>query len=193
MIPTDLLLETDKVLLRPLAEQDFDELLRLTQDPAMWDYFSLNLSDPDQLKQWMNIAFAEKVACSRQPFTIIDKSSGAIAGSMSLLNISFHDLRTEIGASWLGKQYRSTGINRHAKYAMMRYAFEELQFERVEFKTDILNERARNGLKKIGGIEEGILRSHMTMWNNRRRTSVFYSVLKEEWPALTQTIFKDIQ
>ena len=193
MIPTDLLLETDKVLLRPLAEQDFDELLRLTQDPAMWDYFSLNLSDPDQLKQWMNTAFAEKVACSRQPFTIIDKSSGAIAGSMSLLNISFHDLRTEIGASWLGKQYRSTGINRHAKYAMMRYAFEELQFERVEFKTDVLNERARKGLKKIGGIEEGILRSHMTMWNNRRRTSVFYSVLKEEWPALTQTIFKDIQ
>ena len=36
--------------------------------------------------------------------------------------------------------------------------------------------------RNVGGIEEGILRSHMTMWNNRRRTSIYYSVLKDEWP-----------
>jgi RimJ/RimL family protein N-acetyltransferase len=74
----------------------------------------------------------------------------------------------------------------------MRYAFDELHFERVEFKTDVLNARARKGLQNIGGVEEGILRSHMTMWNNRRRTSIYYSVLKAEWPGLKQTIFKDI-
>jgi RimJ/RimL family protein N-acetyltransferase len=56
-----------------------------------------------------------------------------------------------------------------------------------------LNVRARKGLEKIGGKEEGILRSHMTMWNNRRRDSVYYSILKNEWPVLKQTIFKDIE
>jgi RimJ/RimL family protein N-acetyltransferase len=111
---------------------------------------------------------------------------------MSLMNISIHDLRTEIGSSWLGKNFRSSGLNRHAKYVMMKYAFEEMGFERVEFKTDVLNARARKGLRNIGGIEEGILRSHMTMWNNRRRSSIYYSVLKEEWPTLKVTIFKDI-
>ena len=39
-------------------------------------------------------------------------------------------------------------------------------------------------LQNIGGIEEGVLRSHMTMWNNRRRSSVYYSVLKNEWPTV---------
>ena len=73
---------------------------------------------------------------------------------------------------------------------MMKYAFETLNFERVEFKTDVLNARARQGLRNVGGIEEGILRSHMKMWNNRRRTSIFYSVLKDEWPGLKETIFK---
>ena len=76
---------------------------------------------------------------------------------------------------------------------MMKYAFEELDFERVEFKTDVQNARARKGLQNVGGIEEGILRSHMKMWNNRRRTSIYYSVLKDEWPGLKQTIFKDIK
>ena len=141
----------------------------------------------------MDTAFADRMANTRRPFTVIDKQTAQIGGSMSLMNISCHDLRAEIGGSWLGKEYRNTGLNRHAKYAMMKYAFEELNFERIEFKTDLLNARARKGLQNIGGIEEGILRSHMTMWNGRRRTSIYYSVLKNEWPGLKKTIFKDME
>src|SRR5439155_1217783 len=150
-----------------------------------------NLSDREHFQKWMDAAFADSFAGTRIPFSIIVKKTGEIAGSMSLMNISYHDLRTEIGSSWLGKDFRGTDINRHAKYAMMRYAFEELNFERVEFKTDVLNERAKQGLRKVGGKEEGVLRSHMTMWHGRRRDSIYFSVIKNEWPSLKQTIFKD--
>ena len=193
MIPQDLVLETSKVLLRPVEPNDYETFLYLArQDEEMWQYFSLNLGDEIQLRKWMEIAFADKKAETRRPFTIIDKSTGHIAGSSSTGNISYHDLRLEIGWSWLGKEFRSTGLNKHAKFSMMRYAFEKLNFERVEFKTDVLNARARQGLKNVGGIEEGVLRSHMTMWNNRRRSSIYYSVLKDEWPTLKETIFKGV-
>ncbi|RZM23118.1 MAG: N-acetyltransferase [Pedobacter sp.] len=189
MIPADLTLETSRVLLRPFEEKDRDAFwLLASQDPDMWSFFSLNLSDEQQLRHWMQMAFADKQAGTRMPFAIIDKSTNQVAGSSSMGNISYHDLRLEIGWSWLGPAFRSTGLNRHAKFAMMRYAFEELKFERVEFKTDVQNARARKGLENVGGVEEGILRSHMTMWNNRRRTSVFYSVLKNEWPSVKKTI-----
>lgn len=192
MIPADLTVETDKALLRPLNVKDYDAMLQLAQqDEDMWYYFSLNLADPVQLQRWFEIAFTEKAAHIRRPFTIIDKQSGQIAGSSSLGNISMYDLRAEIGWSWLAPAFRSTGLNRHAKFAMMRYAFDVMNFERIEFKTDEQNARARKGLQNVGGIEEGILRSHMKMWNNRRRTSVYYSVLKHEWPGLKATIFKD--
>lgn len=193
MIPIDLTLQTNKVLLRPVEENDFAIFLELAQDEDAWKYFTLNLADKADLRKWMDQACADSTANTRRPFTIIEKTSGNIAGSMSMGNISMHDLRLEIGWSWLGKNFRGTGINRHAKYCMMKYAFDQLSFERVEFKTDVLNERARKGLQKIGGKEEGILRSHMTMWNNRRRDSVYYSVLKNAWPQLKQTIFKDIE
>lgn len=194
MIPVDLTLETKKALLRPLTVADYDRFLQLAkQDPPMWEYFSLNLADEKQLQRWFEIAFAHKAENSRRAFTIIDKSSGQISGSSSLGNISFSNLCAEIGWSWLGKDFRSTGLNKHAKYAMMKYAFEELGFERIEFKTDVLNARARKGLEHVGGIEEGTLRSHMQMWNNRRRTSVYYSVLKNEWSGLKETIFKDFE
>ena len=193
MIPTNLILQTGNVILRPIHESDFDVFLKLAQDEGMWQYFSLNLADADHLKKWMNMAFNDIEMNTRRAFTIIDKSSGKIAGSSSMGNISMHDLRLEIGWSWLSKEFRSSGVNRHAKYAMMKYAFEEMKFERVEFKTDVLNERAKKGLQKIGGKEEGVLRSHMTMWNNRRRDSIYFSVLKNEWPELKETIFKDIE
>jgi RimJ/RimL family protein N-acetyltransferase len=193
MIPIDLTLQTKKVLLRPIEENDFDTFLELAQDEDAWKYFTLNLADKDHLRKWMDKAYADRSANTRRPFTIIEKSSNKIAGSMSMGNISIHDLRLEIGWSWLNKNFRGTDINRHAKYSMMKYAFDVLNFERVEFKTDILNERARKGLQKIGGKEEGILRSHMTMWNNRRRDSIYYSVLKNEWQQLKQTIFKDLE
>jgi N-acetyltransferase len=193
MIPPDLILETDKVQLRPLDENDYAAFLQLAKaDADMWYYFSYNLGDEAQLTKWMEMAFAEKKTGIRRPFTIIDKASGKIAGSSSIGNISYHDLRFEIGWSWLGTAFRSSGVNRHAKFAMMNYGFEQVQMERIEFKTDVENARARKGLQKIGGIEEGILRSHMTMWNNRRRTSIYYSVVKNEWPGLKQTIFADI-
>jgi RimJ/RimL family protein N-acetyltransferase len=190
MIPSDLVLETNRALLRPLEMNDFESFLELAkEDSEMWEYFTLNLGDEKQLKRWFEMAFADKAANTRRPFTIIDKQSGKIAGSSSLGNISMHDLRAEIGWSWLGKNFRSTGLNKHAKFAMMRYAFDEQNFERIEFKTDVLNARARQGLKNVGGIEEGVLRSHMTMWNNRRRSSIYYSVLKDEWPGLREIIF----
>jgi N-acetyltransferase len=194
MIPADLILETKKAILRPLTVDDYNAFLNLAkQDADMWYYFSFNLGDEKQLQRWFEIAFAEKAANIRRPFTIIDKQTGQIGGSSSLGNISMYDLRAEIGWSWLGTHFRSTGLNRHAKYAMMKYAFEELHFERIEFKTDVMNARARKGLQNVGGIEEGILRSHMKMWNNRRRTSIYYSVLKDEWPGLKETIFKDME
>ena len=194
MIPADLILETKKVLLRPVEETDRDAFFSLAKnDEEMWEYFSLNLGDENQLRAWMELAIVEKKSGLRRPFAIIDKITGSVAGSSSMGNISFFDLRLEIGWSWLGKPYRGSGINRHAKYLMMRYAFESLLFERVEFKTDLLNARARKGLQNIGGVEEGILRSHMKMWNNRRRTSIYYSVLKDEWPVVKKNLFSDIE
>jgi N-acetyltransferase len=193
IIEAGLILETNKVLLRPIQETDFDAFQSLAQDEEMWEYFTLNLSYKTDLQKWMDAAFADKANGTRRPFTIIDKSTNQIAGSSSMGNISYHDLRLEIGWSWLGKNFRSTGVNFHAKYCMMRYAFDQLNFERVEFKTDVLNERAKQGLRKVGGKDEGVLRSHMTMWNHRRRDSIYFSVIKKEWPPLKETIFKDIE
>ncbi len=192
-ITPELILETEMILMRPAQETDFDALFSLSQEEDMWRYFKLNLSRREDMAQWLQGAFRDRNNGISFPYTIIVKDTGQVAGSMSFLNIVYPDLRLEIGASWLGKEFRSTDINLNAKYCMLRFAFDQLGFERVEFKTDVLNERAKNGLKKIGGKEEGVFRSHMAMWNNRRRDSIYFSILKNEWLALQSTVFRNIQ
>jgi RimJ/RimL family protein N-acetyltransferase len=54
----------------------------------------------------------------------------------------------------------------------------------VEFKTDVLNQKARKALLKIGATEEGVLRSHTLMPHGRRRDTIYYSVLRDEWDRL---------
>jgi RimJ/RimL family protein N-acetyltransferase len=193
MISPELKLETDKVLLRPLQHLDIVSFANITNDPSLWNYFTLLLDDPAQLQQWVEIALKEREEGKRIPFTIIEKATGAVCGSTSFGNISYFDKRIEIGWSWLGKQFQGTGINFHAKFSLLSYAFDVLDWERVEIKTDNLNERSKQALRKIGATEEGVLRSHMQMPKNRRRDSVYFSIIKNEWPPIRNSIFKDIK
>lgn len=193
IISPELKLETEKVLLRPLKHLDIASFTPLAKDESLWTYFTLLLNDEEQLSQWVDIARKEREEGKRIPFTIIEKDTGNICGSTSYGSISYFDKRIEIGWSWLGKKYQGTGINFHAKFSLLSYAFEVLLWERVEIKTDNLNERAKQGLRKIGAKEEGVLRSHMQMPLNRRRDSVYFSILKNEWPDVRNSIFREIK
>lgn len=191
-ISQNLHLETDKVLLRPVQQSDITLFARIANDASLWRYFTFLLNNPSELERWVDVAIKEREEGKRIPFTIIEKATGAVCGSTSFGSISPYDKRIEIGWSWLGKQFQGTGINFHAKFSLLSYAFDVLDWERVEIKTDNLNERAKQGLRKIGAKEEGVLRSHMQMPLNRRRDSIYFSILKEEWPDVKSSIFNSI-
>jgi len=192
IISPELNLETEKVFLRPLRHLDIESFSRIANDDSLWKYFTFLLNDPVEMQKWVELGLKEREEGKRIPFTIIEKATGNICGSTSLGSISYYDKRIEIGWSWLGKQYQGTGINFHAKFSMLSYAFDVLDWERVEIKTDNLNERAKQGLRKIGAKEEGVLRSHMQMPLARRRDSIFFGILKNEWPQVKNSIFKNI-
>lgn len=187
--PDNLILEDERISLRLLSTYDFEQLKDISKDDHIWTYFTKELSSENELRQWIREALTDKENQRRFPFAIVEKSTQQICGSTSFGNISFYDRRIEIGWSWLGTAFMGTGINTHAKFLLLQYAFEKLGFIRVELKTDNLNERAKRALEKIGATPEGVLRSHMQMFNNRRRDSIYYSILGHEWTTLREKFF----
>jgi N-acetyltransferase len=190
--PSAIALETTRVQLRLLQTADIDALYKIAASPDIWKYFTKDLSNKEALRQWIETALNERAAQTRMPFVIIDKDTSEICGSTSFGNISFYDKRIEIGWTWLGTASMGTGINHHGKFTLLSYAFDAMQMERVEIKTDNLNIRAKQALIHIGAQEEGILRSHMLMHDNRRRDSVYYSIIKNEWEDVQVLYFNDM-
>jgi RimJ/RimL family protein N-acetyltransferase len=177
MIDRTITMENEKVLLRPMTRQDFPLLQSISSDPDMWIYFTHDLSIEGEFENWAMPHFSE----DRLQFTVIEKSSGKIAGATAFGNYSARDQRVEIGWTWLGKDYHGTGINQSMKKLMLDYCFGVLKLKRVEIKTDVLNMPARMALLKFGAVEEGVLRSHTLMTHGRRRDTIYYSVLQNEW------------
>jgi RimJ/RimL family protein N-acetyltransferase len=178
------ILQNEMIMLRPLIKADYYSFEKLTGDEKMWLYFTSDLSVRSELQKWVEDAVTGIRNQSRLAFTIIDKTTGSVAGSSSIGNISVRDKRAEIGWTWISKEYQGKGINDQVKKLMMEYLFETLGFERVEFKTDVLNIFARKALLRAGATEEGVLRSHTLMTHGRRRDTIYYSVLKTEWQRI---------
>ena len=178
MLTKDLVLQSEHIQLRPLEQEDLPALLELTQDPALWTYFTYDLSTLAGLEAWA----AGHFAGDRFQFVVVDQASQQLLGSTGFGNYFPRDQRIEIGWTWLGRAAQGTGTNREMKSLMLNYAFKELGMLRVEFKTDVLNLPARKALLRLGATEEGVLRSHTLMTHGRRRDTIYYSFLKgEKW------------
>jgi RimJ/RimL family protein N-acetyltransferase len=172
-------INSEKVILRPI--NDFDKMKVLTSDTEMWYYFTADLSNEQILKNWIESAISELKDKKSLPFTIIDPTNDNIIGTTRIGNISETNNRVEIGWTWIAKKYQGTGINGHVKKLLFEYLFVETSTLRIEFKTDVLNIPARKAMEKVGLIKEGILRIHTLMTNDRRRDTLYYSLLKNEW------------
>ena len=190
--PERFTLETPHVLLRLVKPEDYEVFKTLAKPGEIWTYFSKDLGDEAELTKWFDSLYKERAAETRMPFTVIDKHTNEICGSTSYLNISWFDNRLEIGSTWLGTSFIGTGINRPAKFALLSYAFEVMKIDRVEVKTDNLNERSKAALLKVGMIPEGVLRSHMQVHSNRRRDTLYFSIIRGEWEERKQHFFPDM-
>jgi RimJ/RimL family protein N-acetyltransferase len=116
------------------------------------------------------------------PFTVIQNTSGTIIGATRFLEMQPRYRSLEVGGTWYAPEYQGKVVNPECKFLLLKYAFEELNCIRVQFKADLRNERSIHALEKLGAVREGVLRSHMILPNGIIRDSVYFSILDREWP-----------
>ena len=179
---TDIELSNERAIVRPLKADDLHHLLPVaTKHKDLIQYSPTLVYNEALLQQYISDAMRDRQIKFRYAFIIYDKLRQQYAGSTSFANIANKDGRVEIGYTWIGKDFQGTGLNAAVKQLLLSYAFDTLQFERVEFKTDERNLTSRKAIEKLGAVYEGCLRHHMLMPDGFRRNSVYYSILKNEW------------
>jgi RimJ/RimL family protein N-acetyltransferase len=182
LFPGNIVLEDERVMLRPLQKDDLSSLLAFAeQEPELWTYSAVSAAGEEGMRNYIDEAIQARDLKKEYPFIVFDKQTRSYAGSSRFYDINLFYVTTQLGYTWYGKKFQRSGLNRHCKLLMLTYAFEQWGVERVEFRADHRNERSINAMKNIGCTVEGLLRSNMPLAGGGRRTSIVLSILKDEW------------
>lgn len=189
----DIILENSRVRLEPLRMDYLNQLLPVAlKTPDLLKYSPSPFGSEERLKSNIQTSISARESGTRYPFVIFDKQKSAFVGSTSFGHYSAKDLRVEIGWTWIDTGSQRTGLNANCKYLLLSFAFETNAMERVEFRTDSRNTQSRKAIEKIGGVYEGLFRSHTRMEDGYRRDTVYYSIIKSEWPKAKSLIEKSL-
>ncbi|MFB4204442.1 hypothetical protein KBTX_00722 [wastewater metagenome] len=182
-------LEGREVRLEPLAAAHRDVLFAAAADGELWrSPVTVVPSSPQAMAAYIDDALAGQAQGRYLPFAVIRRATGRVVGTTRYRAIEPAHRRLEIGSTWLAAGVQRTAVNTEAKLLLLRHAFEVLGCARVEFLTDVLNERSRAAIARLGARQEGILRRHMVMPDGRHRDSACYSIIEPEWPAVRASL-----
>lgn len=173
------------VRLEPLAAAHAAGLWAAGDDPEIWRYMPYGPIDSrGKMTAWVDDMLRRQSAGADLPFAVIGLPEQRPIGATRYMTIDRPNRSLEIGGTWLGRDSRRTAANTECKYLLLRHAFEALACIRVQFRTDVRNARSQAALERIGAVREGVLRKVVILPDGHQRSSVFYSILDEEWPAV---------
>lgn len=178
----DYILENDRVQLRPLQLEDVAHLETFSEnEPELFKYSISEVVGKENLKNYVNLTLNARENGTEYPFIVFDKKAGKYAGTTRFYDIQLKNKSLQLGYTWYGQSFQGTGINASCKYLLLRFAFETLEIERVEFRANNLNSRSIAAMKGIGCSVEGVLRKSVMEVSGLRRDTIVLSILKEEW------------
>lgn len=177
------------VRLRPMRRDDAELLFEAASDPDLWKWTLVTAMETRaDLDAYLESAFAAWDRGTDLPFVIEHLESGRCAGSTRYLDIRPAHKALEIGWTWVTRDFQRTRVNTECKYLLLKHAFETLGANRVQLKTDALNERSRNAILRLGARFEGILRAHSITDTGRVRDTAYYGIIREEWPDVKRRL-----
>ncbi|SUA47760.1 Uncharacterised protein [Nocardia africana] len=98
----------------------------------------------------------------------------------------------EIGNTWLCAQARGAGINLESKLLLLEHAFDVWRVRRIALRADMRNVRSRMAIERLGATSDGVRRAHSRGLDGTVRSTAFYSILDEEWPAVRRRIDSEL-
>ena len=183
-------LENNRVKLSLLDLSNYKQLTDVAKQDNLIYYSPSIINTPDSLKNYVQTAVDGYYHKTIIPFIVYDKQTNTCAGSTRFGLIHWKNKVLHIGWTWIGHEFQGTGLNANMKFLMLQYAFETLEFDKVEFRIDDRNVKSRKAVEKLGATLEGILRKDTLMRDGFKRSTCCYGILKEEWPNIKATVFE---
>jgi RimJ/RimL family protein N-acetyltransferase len=174
------------VTLRPLDRQDRAAILAAFAT-GLEHVFATIVPDEATIDGWYDRLDQEQAAGRALPFTVLD-AHGQVAGVTRFMRMAEAHRRLEIGGTVYAPRVQRTGLNTEAKRLLLTHAFETLDCQCVQLRTNWFNRQSRGAIERLGARLDGVLRGHMITAGGAPRDTVVYSILAHEWPGVRQNL-----
>lgn len=173
------MLKGERVTLRAIEREDIPRFLRWLNDPEVTRYLTIFMPlSRGEEERW----FEQQLGDRNRKVLAIETESGEHIGNISLEDIDWKNRRATLGIVIGEKERWGQGYGTDAIRTLLRFAFEELNLNRVQLDVFDFNERARRCYRRCGFREEGILRqAHYT--EGRYHDVVRMAILRSDWES----------
>lgn len=175
-------LETERLRLRPFAEGDAEAIYALQSDAHVLRYWdSPPWTDPEEATRFIARSATMAQEDSGVRVVIEGRSEGDFLGW-----VAFNSWNPEFRSASLGYCLTEAawghGYATEAAGALLGWAFETLDLNRVQSEADTRNRPSARVLEKLGFVLEGTLREDCIV-NGDVSNSWVYGLLRREWRA----------
>ncbi len=175
-------LETPRLVLRALSLDDAEGLLRVCSDPLVarhqdWEPFT-QLSEAQQFISERLELFRRRVRVS---WGVALEPSGPLIGQVGLHSISVRDRRAELAFD-LRSDYWRRGLMSEALSAVMTFALDRCQLDKLVARTVTANRACHELLLKLGFALEGRLAAHYR-WKDTVHDALLFGLTRPTRPA----------
>ena len=183
-----MIIETERLILRPFRESDAADVLEYLKEPAAHCFASMKLDSLDAARDEMKKRSGE----TEYYFAIVLKSEDKVIGEIGAYpeHMEPHSedspLDTFSPCWMLNRGYQGKGYAYEAAHAFFDYLFREKGARRIYAYTEDDNRSSQLLCEKLGMRREGLFREFVSFINNPDGTphyenTIQYAILKKEW------------
>jgi ribosomal-protein-alanine N-acetyltransferase len=167
------------IRLRLMADADVADVVAAVQDPEIPRYTTVpHPYGEEEARQWRRMASTGIEGGTDLPTLIVDAEGGGLLGAVGIHGVDPASGRCSAGY-WVAARARGRGVASRGLRLLCRYAFDELDVQRVELWIDPDNSASLGVAEAVGFTREGLLRSFMPI-QGVRRDMLMYSLLPQE-------------
>lgn len=174
-------LQTPRLTLRPLSEQDVGPLFEIHSDPAAMRFWSAPIWPDASRGRAMVERDLDPRLTDHLRLGITLTASSRLLGTCAFFRIDAASRRAELGYM-LASHAWGHGYMQEALGAFIEHGFERLGLNRIEADTDPRNERSKRLLERLNFVQEGHFRERWVV-DGEVSDSAMFGLLRRDWSA----------
>lgn len=183
-----MIIETERLILRPFQESDAADVYEYLQEPAVHCFACMKLHSLEEAKAEMRKRSEE----TEYTFAIVLKETGKVIGEIDAVSEATAPdedcaVKDTFSPCWmLNKAYHGKGYAYEAAHAFFDYLFRKKGARRIYAYTEDYNTSSQHLCEKLGMRREGLFLEFVSFVKHPDGTPIYentyqYAILRKEW------------